>query len=450
MECRNVRPLIRRQRELNPAEQRVLDEHTTACGACRDEVSDAAAAPLAGVVLPMAMAPPGLAEGVLRHLPRTSPIEIERAAAARSRTARRVVMGALAVPAALGAAGIVYLQRPGLTVADHLPALVVPLALAAKALLVAAAQPTVTLLAVLLAVLAILLVPRLLSGVGGAPVLTGRASLGGALVVFLLLLNAGLSRGDTGSVRQPLTVADYTGDVTSLSGDIVVRGEVRGDVVALGGRVVLDGSANIQGSALGGIGIEQGPSSRIAQERVTGLVPIAAQAAGAASPGAAMNSAFVTRLAGVLAVGITVLLAGLAVVTWPGRHLVTAASNLRRFPLRAVVLGLLAAAGLVIVALGGTVALAATIGGLVLVPALLLLAHLPFVAGIAAVGEFLGDQLTGHPSIVGSLWGVAVQLLVVVLLGLLLPAAGMLSFYLLASAGLGGTLLAAAATTRPD
>ena len=449
MECRNIRPLIRRQSELNTAEQRALKDHTAGCGACRDEVTDAATALFAGVGLPLAMPPPGLADDILRRLPRVAPIDIERAAAGRRQVYTRLATAALVVPAVIGAAGAIYLQQPGLTVAQRLPGLVVPLALAAKALLVATAQPAVTLVVVLLALLAILLVPRLLSTVGDVPAPTRRASLGGAaLAVCLLLLNVAVSRGDTGSVRRPITVTDYAGDVTSLAGDIVVRGDVRGDVVALGGSVVLESGANIHGSALGGNGIEPAGSSRIAQERVTGFGPLGAEAAGTGGSSSATSSAFVTRLAAVLAVGITVVLAGLAVVAWPGRHLVRAASNLRQFPLRAVALGLLSAAALVVVALSGTVALAATIGGLVLVPALLLLAHLPFVAGIAAVGEFLGDQLTGRPSIVGSLWGVGLQLLVVVLLGLLLPAAGMLSFYLLASAGLGGALLAAAATTR--
>jgi hypothetical protein len=70
-----------------------------------------------------------------------------------------------------------------------------------------------------------------------------------------------------------------------------------------------------------------------------------------------------------------------------------------------------------------------------------LFVHVPYVIGVAAVGQALGARLTGRPSVGSAIWGIAVQLLVVLVCGLLVPWLGLIVFYTLGSAGLGAALL---------
>jgi hypothetical protein len=53
----------------------------------------------------------------------------------------------------------------------------------------------------------------------------------------------------------------------------------------------------------------------------------------------------------------------------------------------------------------------------------------------------LGARLAGAPTIASALWGIAAQIVIVIALGLLVPTAGLLIFYLFGSAGLGASLL---------
>jgi len=106
-----------------------------------------------------------------------------------------------------------------------------------------------------------------------------------------------------------------------------------------------------------------------------------------------------------------------------------------------MMLGVLITPVLLLLTGGLTVALAATLVGLVLVPILLLVVHVPYVVGLAAVGQALGAQLTGRPSVGSAIWGMAVQLAAVLVCGLLLPWLGLTVFYILGSAGLGAALL---------
>jgi hypothetical protein len=102
---------------------------------------------------------------------------------------------------------------------------------------------------------------------------------------------------------------------------------------------------------------------------------------------------------------------------------------------------MLASAGLIVLALGGSVVLAATVAGVLLVPILLLLLHLPYVAGVATVGYTLGHRLAGSQASTGAIWGIGLQLVLLLALGLTVPMAGLLIFYLVGTAGLGGALL---------
>lgn len=444
MECRDIRPLIRPQDGLSSSDRQKIDRHIAGCQACKDEINDPEAAFFAGVQLQLAMPPPHLTANILRRLPAASPIEIERRGHVWRRIYSAFAPRALVLLGVLAAVGVLVFQMPGVSAADRVPHLIVPLALAAKALLVAAGRPSVTLLALLLGLLGIVVIPRLLPERRQWPGL-GSATLAGAALTCLLLLNLAATRGDTGSLSHSLSIADYQGDVTTVVGDIAVRGEVRGDVVSLAGHVTLQDGANVRGSVLAGGGIEQTDRSGIGQARIDGLGPLAAQAGGISGAPASLNQRLAAQIGGLLAVLTMVLLAALAVMIWP-RRLTEAVAMLQQFPLRAVGLGIAATALLVMIALSGAVVLAATLGGLILVPALLFLVHLPFVAGMATVGEFLGVQLTGRGSVAGSLWGIGIQLLVIVLLGLVMPMAAVLIFYLITSVGLGGTLLGWSAT----
>jgi hypothetical protein len=214
-----------------------------------------------------------------------------------------------------------------------------------------------------------------------------------------------------------------------------------GDVISLAGRVILDDGARVHGSVMAGTSAVQQGGARVDQVLLGGVGPLPglAQVTGAGTDAGTASRA-AAGIAGMLAAFVTLILAAFLVVVWPQRP-AEASIYLARFPGRAVAFGALATLALLALALGGAVLLAATVAGVLLVPVLLLLLHLPYVAGVAAVGQALGRVLTGHSTAAGAIWGIAAQLILVIAIGLLLPTAGVLVFYVLGSVGLGGTLL---------
>ncbi len=438
MECRDARPLITRLSTLAEAERTRLGQHLHHCAACRDEVEDPFVLPSR---LPLAIPPPGIETRILSRLPAPSPVTL---AARRHRTVgilRGSLLAAIVLTIGAGLAGLAGLQLTTARAADLVQGVAIPLALASKALLITLAQPWL----ILVLALGALLVPSILRWIRSASALPRRRGpviAGGALLTAMLLLNAAGARGDIGTLTKPLDVSGpVAGDVTSFGGDIVIRGDVTGDVVALAGRVELAAGSHVHGSVLAGGGTTTSPDVLVDQHVYTTPrnLPALALASGTNS-GVTLTPGAIARLGGMLAAVVTLLLGVLLVVVrpdaaaWGSRQLV-------HFPARALALGVLASSGLVVLALGGSVVLAATVAGVLLVPILLLMLHLPYVAGVATIGYTLGHRLTGSPANTSAIWGMGIQLLAVLALGLTVPMAGLFLFYLLGTAGLGGTLL---------
>ena len=438
MECRDARPLITRLSTLAEAERTRLGQHLHHCAACRDEMEDPF---VVRSRLPLATPPPGLEARILSRLPGPSPVAL----AARHRRTIGILRGslvaAIAITTGAGLTGLTGLQLTTARAADLVQGVAIPLALASKVLLIALAQPWLIVVLALGALLA-LGVLRWVGSASAPGLRRGPALAGGALLAAMLLLNAAGARGDVGTLAKPPALSyPVAGDVTSFGGDIVIQGDVAGDVVTLTGRVVLAAGSHVHGSVLAGGGTTTSPDVLVDQHVYTAPrnLPVLAIASGTNS-GITLTPSAIARLGGMLAAVATLLLGVLLVVIRP--HAAARGSRqLIRFPARACALGVLASSGLMILALGGSVVLAATVAGVLLVPILLLMLHLPYVAGVATIGYTLGHRLTGSPANTSAIWGIGIQLLVVLALGLTLPMAGLLLFYLLGTAGLGGTLL---------
>ena len=436
MSCREIRPLIPHRAALGGPERRHIEAHLDACPACRDEVDDAQAGVLAGVGLPLALPPPDLVQKVLLRLPAASPMEIARRQRRQSIVYRSMGAAVFGLVAAVALVGIMALEWSGARAADLLPGAGLRLALTAKAILGASGQPWLIALALIGSLLAPVLIARR-SGTSTRRIVAGSA----AAALALLVVNTFAVQGGASALTATLDVRNpVAGDVVSLAGDITVHGEVQGDVVSLVGDIRLAPGAFVHGSVMSAAGTVTGAGDQIGQRLVRPVaLPLALQVRPNSGP-AQLDSALIVRLMGLVAAIVTLLAGWFLLAAWP-RLPLEAGEYLARSPVRALAFGTAATAGLLLLALSGMVLLAATVAGVLLTPVLLVLVHLPYIAGIAAVGQLLGTRLAGRPSLASGLWGVAAQVIVALAIGLLLPAGGWLLFYIAGSAGLGGALL---------
>jgi hypothetical protein len=264
-------------------------------------------------------------------------------------------------------------------------------------------------------------------------------------------------RGDVVTLQRDIVIdGNVEGDVTSWLGDITVQGHVTGDVVSYSGNIVLGAGARVEGSVLRLAGaIEQHSSAQVAGQ-VIGEVPVGGMAAsllGASGRPLATSAGWLSYslLSAVLAL-LTLAIALAATLVWP-RRTANISDVLLSAPWRSLALGaltlLLLAQALVLLA--GLLAL--SLVGLLLLPPLLLLLHLPASYGLAVLAHVLVRRPGRRPerAVTPALLTltVGVMLLPVVLLGILSPAGGLLLFYLLASAGLGAALLSRGGVLAP-
>jgi hypothetical protein len=278
-------------------------------------------------------------------------------------------------------------------------------------------------------------------------------TLGAAAFACMLVLGlGGLIRATDRAQATPQTTAVATlfqpietrgniqGNVASLWGDIVVDGQVDGQVVSVLGDVTLRPGAQVHGDVLAGSGELQSQSDQIAGVEQRGVLgtTIALRAVGNGTE--QLSPEVVRGLTGLLGALIMLALAGIVVLLWPQRTIQTSRVLPAR-PWLALGTGVLITALLALLTLPLLAFLALTVVGLLLVPLLLLLLHLPYIQGLAAIGQALGERLTGNVTTGSALWGIAAQLLVVIALGLITPTIGILAFYLLASLGLGAQLI---------
>lgn len=437
MECRDARSLIARYDHLTAEERQRLDRHLQTCLACADELEDSSWR-LLPVDLPMAQPPTGLANSIIARLPALSPLDLATRQRARLQNYRRLGLGVAFLVPMLALAGVSTLQFPNTPAADRLSGLSLVLGLGAKAVLIVLGQPWVT--ALLLFALSMIVVVRFLPIARTLhPLLRSGMLVGALLGIFVLLGNAVAVHADRGTVLAQIDVQGIvSGDISSLAGNIDVNGEVYGDVVALTGQVKLGPSAHIHGSVLSAAGGVLPNNSQIDQAVVNGPSQSPLAAIGAANTSVSVVQA--GWLLGMIAACAMLLFAAFVVVVWP-QGSAQASAYLSRFPLQSFAFGVLITVALLGIAGGLSVIFAATIGGVLLVPIIILVLHLPYILGVAAVGEAFGLKLTGRPSLGGAIWGIAAQLLVVVAVGLLAAQGALIVFYLLASAGLGGLFL---------
>lgn len=397
---------------------------------------------LSQTTIELALPPPDFTAKLLQRLPQESPLEIARREA-RQRQRRQYIAGS-SLAALIVASLLLGVSTQSAWVGTSL-------GLAAQSILditAAFVWPMIVILAGA-AIVAFLLQRSLRQPNTGF-------TLGAAALACVLVLGTGALLGwteqaDSSSAPQAATIATIAqpiratgsigGDVVSLWGDIVVDGQVGGNVVSLLGDVTLTSGARVQGDVLAGSGWIMSQSDQIAGVERRGVLGTSIALSGAIGSGADRLSPGVVRgLTGLLGALITLALAGIVVLLWPQRTLQTSRVLPDR-PWLALGTGLLITVLLALLTLPLLALLAVTVVGLLLVPLILLLLHLPYIQGLAAVGQALGQRLTGAVTIGSALWGVAAQLVVVIGIGLIAPTAGLIVFYLLASLGLGAQLI---------
>jgi len=247
------------------------------------------------------------------------------------------------------------------------------------------------------------------------------------------------------TVLHPITVHNTTGDVVSLGGSITVTGHVQGDVVSLLGDVILAEGASIGGNVLVGNGRLVGEATAVAGvvRRGAGGFALASGVPGTTDEALSPNG--VRLLTGLLGALIVFVLAALLIVARP-HYVVNISGVLQTHPWMALGTGIACTLLLGLLLLPLLALLALTVDGLLLVPPLLLALHLPYVLGLAGLGQTLGERLTGAATTGSALWGVAAQMTLVLGLSLWMLPLGLLVFYVLASLGLGAHALSRRAT----
>jgi hypothetical protein len=263
--------------------------------------------------------------------------------------------------------------------------------------------------------------------------------------------------GDVVTLQRDIVIdGSVEGDVTSWLGDITVTGHVRGDVVSYSGAVVLAAGARVEGSVMRLAGaIEQQDGAQVAGQ-VIGEVPVGGMAASlldASGRPLATSAGWLSYgLLSALLVLLTLAVALATALVWP-RRTANMSNVLLHAPWRSLALGVLTLLLLaqLLVLLAGLLAL--SLVGLVLLPPLLLLLHLPASYGLAVLAHVLVRRPGHRPeravTPASLAFTVGIMLLPVVLLGIVSPPGGLLLFYLLASAGLGAALLSRGGVLAP-
>lgn len=264
-------------------------------------------------------------------------------------------------------------------------------------------------------------------------------------------------RGDVATFNRPIVIAGHvTGDVTSWSGDITVNGTVSGDVISYGGAIRLGPAAQVTGSVLTLAGQVNSRDGAAIAGQLFGVAP---NDGGSATLQAAFDTLppLDDRLAGGAGLALSSLftlgMVGLLGLLWPRRLSGVRQTLATQFG-PATVLGLLTS---LILAIGlplGVTMLVISLIGLPLLAPILVLLQLPYVYGFAALAQLLGRQLLQEHQALGSLaatlLGTALLLLLPTALTIWSPLAGLATFYLLASPGLGAVIRSRAGAYVPS
>lgn len=436
MDCRTARALMR-YNELTPAQQQAYESHLAQCAACRDDAADPVGRALAQRI-ELALPPPDFTAKLLQRLPQESPLQLAQQATRhqqRRRSFGLAIAGALVCVAVIAGLGFQSLWSE------------TALGLTSAAIRAITSDAFITFATMLVgAGLIALLLQRVLRQPRLGPALGSAAFACVALLVIGVLAQTNDQAAGSSSVavatvfRSIRTEQPISGNVVSLWGDIVVDTPVSGDVTSVLGDVTIASGGLVGGNVFAGTGMVVAPAGTIAGRQFHGPGTSVLGAVLKSPTTRSLSPLVVRSLAGLLGALVTLALAGIVVMLWPQRTLQTS-RVLPQQPWLALSLGLLITVLLALLALPLLALLALTVVGLLVVPLLLMLVHLPYIQGLAAVGQALGRRLTGNVTVSSSLWGVAVQLVLVMMLGIVAPLAGLVAFYLLASLGLGAQLL---------
>jgi hypothetical protein len=180
------------------------------------------------------------------------------------------------------------------------------------------------------------------------------------------------------------------GDVVSIGGDVVVRGDVEGDVVSVGGDVEVHDGAKVMGDAVSvGGRVEKSDGATVLGETVSVNVPI--PLFGLRGPEFHKPRFF--TLGWKLAFFVVGLLLVLLFNAVAGHRLDVVSRRVESEPGQSFLIGLLGAFGTPIAMLIAFVLLAITIVGLLLFPVLLILVWLMMLGGFAAVAIAVGRRV---------------------------------------------------------
>jgi len=182
------------------------------------------------------------------------------------------------------------------------------------------------------------------------------------------------------------------GDVVVLKGNAEVHGRIEGNVVTLDGHVIMHPGATITGDVLTiGGKIRQLGGNILGSQMELDAAPVAA-----AAP--SIPALIAQRGAGLLGIGLTLVILGLAIVTFGRPNLEIVSDTVSHSFGRAFLVGLLGQV-LILPTFGMLiVGLVLTIAGTVLVPfaavVYLLLAIIALVGGLLAVAHSMGETIT--------------------------------------------------------
>ncbi|MBA3471398.1 MAG: hypothetical protein H0T53_17310 [Herpetosiphonaceae bacterium] len=266
-----------------------------------------------------------------------------------------------------------------------------------------------------------------------------------------LVIPAGKTHtGSVATLNQPIVVEGVVeGDVTSVTGSIVVRGAIEGDVVSLFGNVIFEPQATADGNVMAATGSVVLPEgAMIAAGGTVYNGNLDGRGVASILPGTGNQPIdFAAQLVLSITLGIlAVIVATLLSFIWP-RSISGGARAISLAPGRAMALSVIWLV-LTLIAVGviATILIFSLVG-LAILPVLLLAAQIPYLVGIAAAGQVVGERFGFHgPSAVA----VGSSVLVVPCVGLAmisLPAAFGL-FYALAGIGIGGMFMLRAAVVH--
>jgi hypothetical protein len=256
--------------------------------------------------------------------------------------------------------------------------------------------------------------------------------------------------GSVATVSQSIVIEGVVeGDVTSVTGSIVVRGAIEGDVVSLFGNVIFEPQATADGNVMAATGSVVLPEgAKIAAGSTVYNGNLDGRGVASILPGAGNQPIdFAAQLVLSLTLGgLAVIVATLLSLIWPrsisgGARAISLATG-RAFALSVIWLVFT----LVVVGIAATVLIFSLVG-LAVLPILLLAAQIPYLVGLAAAGQALGERLglRGTTAVIAGAAALMAPCMVLAVVSL--PAAFGL-FYALAGCGIGGMFLLRAAVVH--